>query len=260
MGSCCAVTALVIYEEVMRRIHLLEDSVINKIAAGEVVERPASVVKELVENALDAGATEIRVELEDGGRRRITVVDNGPGMSRDDAALAVVRHATSKIASVDDLVVATSMGFRGEALASISSVSDFTLLTRERNAKISTRVVIKGGSPPAVALEAGGTAGTSVSVEGLFANVPARLKFLKTAGTEYGACLELVQAMALARPAIGFTVIHNGKETLRALATDDAVAGVNKREEQFRFFFFFFFFFFFVFLFFLCVLGQRIAN
>ena len=202
----------------MRTIHLLEDTVINKIAAGEVVERPASVVKELVENALDAGATEIRVELEDGGRRRISVIDDGPGMRPEDAALAVVRHATSKIATMDDLVTAMSMGFRGEALASIASVSKFSLITREKNAKSGTRILITGGDSPKVSTEASGASGTTVSVEDLFANVPARQKFLKSATTEYSACFELVQAMSLARPSIGFTVLHNGKETLRAIS------------------------------------------
>lgn len=221
-------TALVIYEEVMRKIHLLEDSVINKIAAGEVVERPASVVKELVENALDAGAGEIRVELEDGGRRRITVVDNGPGMRPEEVALAVTRHATSKITSVDDLVSASTMGFRGEALASISSVSDFTLLTREPHGTSATRLVIRGGSAPVITTEAGGVSGTSVHVERLFNNVPARLKFLRTAAAEYAACLELMQAIALARPEVGFTLLHNSKETLRAIpetGTQDEAPG-----------------------------------
>lgn len=201
----------------MGRIHVLDDSVINKIAAGEVVERPASVVKELVENALDAGATRIDVVLELGGTRSLVVTDDGLGMSPEDAALAVIRHATSKIKYADDLFNISSMGFRGEALASIAAVSRFSLATRPRGAEMGTKVAIHGGEAQPIQVWNGPT-GTSIAVENLFYNLPVRAKFLKAPATEYGHSLELIQAFALAHPGVAFTVTHNGREQFRVPA------------------------------------------
>jgi len=160
------------------RVRLLPSALVDQIAAGEVVERPASVVKELVENAIDAGATEVRVETEQGGVALIVVSDDGHGMSRDDAQLAVARHATSKITVLEDLRAISTLGFRGEALPSIASVSRFTLRTRlhEEIEGIELRIEAGGGADVRVA---GGSAGTTVRVDDLFYNVPARRKFLK---------------------------------------------------------------------------------
>jgi len=198
-------------------VKILADNVVNRIAAGEVVERPASVVKELVENALDAQPSDLRVELEAGGKRLIRVVDDGIGMSRQDAMMCVERHATSKIRSDEDLLRVTTMGFRGEALPSIASVSRFQLVTRRREDDEGTRVVLEGGK--LVAVEACGCApGTEVTVRSLFMNVPARRSFMRTTQTEYGHCVEAVTRVAMVRPDIDFSLIHNGRETLRAPA------------------------------------------
>ncbi len=198
----------------MGKIHLLEDHVINKIAAGEVVERPASVVKELVENAIDAGATQIDLSLEMGGLRSIAVTDNGGGMSAEDAALALRRHATSKIRDADQLFSISSMGFRGEALASIAAVSQFSLATREIGQKSGTKITVAGDDSP-ITLPWSGPEGTTVVVETLFFNVPVRAKFLKSPATEFSHILELMQAFALCRPTVGFSVRNNGRDHLR---------------------------------------------
>ncbi|MEN9834858.1 MAG: hypothetical protein RL011_1051, partial [Pseudomonadota bacterium] len=198
----------------MGKIHLLEDHVINKIAAGEVVERPASVVKELVENAIDAGATQIDLSLEMGGLRSIAVTDNGGGMSAEDAALALRRHATSKIRDADQLFSISSMGFRGEALASIAAVSQFSLATREIGQKSGTKITVAGDDSP-ITLPWSGPEGTTVVVENLFFNVPVRAKFLKSPATEFSHILELMQAFALCRPTVGFSVRNNGRDHLR---------------------------------------------
>ena len=201
----------------MGRIQLLDDQIINKIAAGEVVERPASVVKELLENSLDAGATRITVELVEGGRKRIVISDNGCGMDRDDAILALQRHATSKIQRDEDLFNLHTMGFRGEALASIAAVSKLTLMTCEQGKDTGVRVVCEGGTTPDISpWQSSG--GTTIMVEDLFYNVPVRGKFLKAASTEYGNVLELMQALALAWPHVDLTLVHNGREQLRATA------------------------------------------
>ncbi len=209
----------------MGRIHLLEDDVINKIAAGEVVERPASVVKELVENALDAGATEIEISLELGGIRSIVVTDNGTGMSAEDALLSMRRHATSKIQAADDLFKIATMGFRGEAIASIAAVSRFSLATCT-----GTEAAGQGGIkllgpttelPEPSPLPWNGPRGTTIAVENLFYNMPVRAKFLKAPATEFSHCLELVHAFALAHPHVGFTVRHNGREQLRIAAVPE---------------------------------------
>src|SRR4051794_6581946 len=171
----------------MTRIRLLPEQVANQIAAGEVVERPASVVKELVENSLDAGAATVTVEIQAGGRSLIRVSDDGIGMSRDDALLCLERHATSKIQKAEDLAAVHTMGFRGEAIPSIASVSRMTLTTRERESAdaAATQVVINGGKLVDVKA-AGSPPGTSVEVRQLFFNLPARRKFLRTEETEFG--------------------------------------------------------------------------
>src|ERR1700758_3647766 len=163
----------------MGRIHILTDQVANQIAAGEVVDRPASVVKELLENALDAGATRIRVEVEAGGRKLIRITDNGVGMVRDDALLAFERHATSKIRSSDDLLSIATLGFRGEALPSIASIARVELETRAAEEASGTRMEVAGGKL-LLCEEAGAPAGTTLTVRDLFFNTPARRKFLKS--------------------------------------------------------------------------------
>lgn len=194
-------------------VRVLPDDVANKIAAGEVVERPASVVKELVENALDAGATRIVVRVVAAGRRLIEVTDNGHGMSEQNALLAVERHATSKIRKAGDLEAVATMGFRGEALASIASVSRFELVTRRARDASGTRLRIDGGILRDVE-QAGAPVGTRVSVNRLYFNTPVRAKFLKGITTELGHCIDAVQRHALAREGVGFQFYHNDKPLL----------------------------------------------
>src|SRR4051812_21137676 len=184
----------------MGRIHVLSDTVANKIAAGEVVERPASVVKELLENALDAGAREIRLDAEAGGRRLIRLADNGCGMMRDDALLAFERHATSKLSDVKDLLSIATLGFRGEALPSIASVSRLLLETRSQEETTGTRIEIAGGKMLRCE-EAALGGGTCITVRDLFYNVPARKKFLRTEQTELAHIASLVTHYSLAHPA-----------------------------------------------------------
>jgi DNA mismatch repair protein MutL len=198
------------------RIHLLPDHLVSQIAAGEVVERPASVVKELVENSLDAGAGIVEVQLEGGGKARISVADDGVGMGRDDALLAFDRHATSKIGSFDDLERVATLGFRGEALATIAAVARVELTTAEQPGE-GHRVAIEGGRVR-VAEPFARPRGTTIDVRSLFFNVPARRKFLKAPQTELRRCLEVVQGYALARPDVQFQVLHEGRELLDALA------------------------------------------
>jgi len=193
----------------MSRIRILPEILSNKIAAGEVVERPASVVKELVENSLDAGSTRIVVEVEKGGRSLIRISDNGSGMSRDDALLSIERYATSKLYSDSDLFAIDTLGFRGEALPSIASVSKLTLVTREETAESGTEIVLEGGKLLKV-LETGSPCGTQVTVRHLFFNTPARQKFLKTIPTEMGHISDVISNMALGWPKIHFKLIHNG--------------------------------------------------
>src|SRR3954463_9226428 len=183
----------------MGRIRVLSDNVANKIAAGEVVERPSSVVKELLENSLDAGATRIRLEVEGGGRKLISITDNGCGMGQDDAMLAFERHATSKIKDVDDLLHIATLGFRGEALPSIASVSRLTLESRAAEEQIGTLVEVAGGKMLRVEDE-GLPVGTSIAVRDLFFNTPARKKFLKAESTELSHIASLVTHYALAHP------------------------------------------------------------
>lgn len=196
----------------MNRIRLLPEPVANQIAAGEVIERPASVVKELVENALDAEARRITVEVQAGGRSLIRVTDDGVGMSRDDALLCLERHATSKIQRAEDLAAITTMGFRGEALPSIASVSRFTLITRERDGDRieATQVTVAAGKILDVRA-ASGPPGTCVEVRQLFYNLPARRKFLRSAETERAHIQHYLLLAALAFPEVGFTFIHDGR-------------------------------------------------
>src|SRR5437773_6343390 len=181
----------------MGRIHVLPEHVANKIGAGEVVERPASVVKELLENSLDAGATDLRVEVESGGRRLIRIVDNGCGMLRDDALLAFERHATSKLRDVKDLLSIATLGFRGEALPSIASVSRLLLETRAMEEPTGTRIEIAGGKM-LVCEETALGGGTAITVRDLFFNVPARKKFLRSEPTELAHIAALVTHYSLA--------------------------------------------------------------
>jgi len=187
----------------MPKVQLLDERTANQIAAGEVVERPASVVKELVENSLDAGASRITVEVEGGGRQRITVVDDGCGMAPDDALLALQRHATSKIRRAEDLLQVATLGFRGEALPSIASVSRFELTTREHGAEAGTRIAVDGGHLTANE-PCGCPEGTRVTVEELFFHTPARLKYLKTSATELAQIGDVLARLALANPHVAF--------------------------------------------------------
>ena len=198
----------------MSSIQRLSDDVINKIAAGEVVERPASVVKELCENAIDAQASQIHVTLQSGGTEGISINDNGKGISSDQALLAFERHATSKLQCADDLFAIASMGFRGEALASIAAVSKLQMTTRIADADSGTRVVIEGGALKANERWAGAQ-GTTIAVNELFYNVPARRAFLKSPTTELSHVVEMLQMLSLAHPEISFEVENNGKARWR---------------------------------------------
>ena len=195
----------------MPRIHLLPSDLVNQIAAGEVVERPASVVKELVENAIDAGATVIDVLLENGGKKLIEVRDNGSGMSHDDALLALERHATSKIAGFDDLAQVRTLGFRGEALPSIASVSRFTLTTCDGTADAAIEIECDPLTGSRTSRPAARDRGTTISVRELFENVPARRKFLKSADAEFRSIVSIVSSYALPLPSRAFRVEHNGR-------------------------------------------------
>ena len=196
-------------------IRVLSEDTANKIAAGEVIERPASVVKELVENALDARATEIRIELADGGKRLIRVTDNGVGMCREDAVLALKRHATSKISSAEDLFAIRTLGFRGEALPSIASVSRMEIVTKREGDDFGALAVCAGGEILEVS-ETGAPVGTSISVSELFQNVPARQKFLKTAQTELGHIVELVNRFVISHCEADITLFHNDRQILKS--------------------------------------------
>jgi DNA mismatch repair protein MutL len=202
------------------KIRVLADHVANQIAAGEVVERPASVAKELVENSIDAGATRITIEIEAGGRRLLKVSDDGEGMVRDDAILAFERHATSKIRETNDLAAIGTLGFRGEALASIASVAKVELTTCVEDANAATRVTIEGGRMRDVK-DAAHPRGTTLIVRDLFFNVPARRKFLRSEATETYHLTNLVTHYALAHPEIAFTFVNNGREVVRAAPAKD---------------------------------------
>jgi DNA mismatch repair protein MutL len=219
-------------EHVPSVVNLLDENTANRIAAGEVIERPSSVVKELVENSLDAGATRIEVELEEGGKRRILVRDNGSGMGREDAVLSLQRHATSKIQSADDLFSIHTLGFRGEALPSIASVSDFHLITKRPSDDIASEIIARGGDLIAVQ-DNGALDGTTITVENLFFNTPARLKFLKATQTELNQAVDLIHRLMLAYHNISFRLVHDGYEMISYPGASDprhAVAAVWGRD------------------------------
>jgi DNA mismatch repair protein MutL len=213
----------------MSKIRVLSDHVANQIAAGEVVERPASVAKELVENSIDAGALRVEVDVEAGGRRLLRVSDDGSGMTRDDAVLAFERHATSKITTAEDLSRVSTLGFRGEALASIASVARVELITQEEGETEGTRVLIEGGRMRDVA-PAARPRGTTIAVRDLFFNIPARRKFLRSEATESFHLTNLVTHYALAHPEISFALTNNGREVLRASVAE------NLRERAYQIF------------------------
>lgn len=202
------------------KVQILDANTANQIAAGEVVEKPASVVKELVENALDAGADNIEVTVYAGGTEYIRVADNGSGMTEENAKLAVLRHATSKITAADDLLFLNTLGFRGEALPSIASVSNFTLITRPEENDFAVSIHIDGGENMECS-STGGNTGTTVIVENLFFNVPARRKFLKTVATEGRYISELLTKLALSRPEVRFKLSNNDKDVLDTPGNDD---------------------------------------
>jgi DNA mismatch repair protein MutL len=204
----------------MGKIHLLTDEVASQVAAGEVVERPASVVKELVENSIDAGARRIRVEFDRGGTQLIRVQDDGSGMDREDALLSLERHATSKIRTAADLADVGTMGFRGEAVPSIASVSRFRLVTRAAEAPAGTEIQIAGGKIESVS-DSGGPPGTSVEVRSLFFNLPARKKFLRGEETEAAHILHQMQSLAIAHPDVAMTLLRDGRVVWQAAATKD---------------------------------------
>ena len=205
--------------EEISKIQVLDDNTINKIAAGEVVERPSAIIREVVENAIDAGANDIRIDLELGGTKLIKIQDNGCGMNRAEAQLALQRHATSKIRSDSDLFNINTLGFRGEAIPSIASVSQFELLTRPHDTPAGTKVTVHGGKLVSVDT-AGCPAGTTITARNLFFNVPARQKFLRAHNTEYSHCLEAVVREMLIRPHIDIEVRHNRVSVLRSPKTD----------------------------------------
>ena len=217
-------------------IRILPPNLVSQIAAGEVVERPASVVKELIENAIDAGATDLTVETRDGGRSFLRISDNGSGIPASEVELAFSRHATSKLATADDLSHITTLGFRGEALASIASVARVTCMTRAREESVGTRLIIDG--PQVERTPIGAPAGTVITVENLFYTVPARLKFLKSDTTERRQIDLLISRYALAYPAIRFNLIHNGRTSFQTTGSGSlhdvliAVYGVEAAEQM----------------------------
>ena len=197
----------------MATIHVLDETTINKIAAGEVVERPASVIKELIENSIDASATNIEIEIGDGGVAYMRITDNGIGMTEEDARLAILRHATSKIQQVEDLFDIASLGFRGEALASIASVSHFSLITRKADSDLGTRITVDGGTFTDC-IPYGAAPGTTIEIRDLFCNTPARRKFLKTERTEASKIQDIVGKLALSNPHISFKLIVDDRVSI----------------------------------------------
>ena len=198
----------------MQHIQVLDQVTIDKIAAGEVIERPASIVKELVENAIDAGATHVTIEIEEGGISLIRITDDGSGIMKEDIRNAFLRHSTSKIRNVEDLLHITSLGFRGEALSSIAAVTKVEVITKTKEAILGTRYVIEGGQERSLD-EAGSSDGTTFIIRQLFYNVPARRKFLKTAMTEAGHVQDLLIRLALSHPEVAFRFLNNNQEKLR---------------------------------------------
>ena len=192
------------------KIVVMPEDLSNRIAAGEVIERPASIVKELVENSLDAGATDILIELEGGGKQSVKIVDNGRGIDRDDVKLAFERHATSKIYTFEDIHNITSFGFRGEAIASIASISRIEILTRKNESLSGTRAVVRGGKVEEI-IDAGCPVGTSVFVSDIFYSTPARMKFMKRDSTEQTHCVDAIMRLALSNPEVKMRVVAKGK-------------------------------------------------
>src|SRR5690349_13688542 len=213
----------------MSKIRVLPDSLANKIAAGEVVERPASIVKELIENSIDAGARKVDVAVESGGRRLIRISDDGEGMSRGDAILAFERHATSKLKTSDDLEAITTLGFRGEALASIASVAKVRLRTQTADDMVGTEIEISGGRMLHVR-DCAFSRGAEFEIRDLFFNVPARRKFLKSEATESYHIANLVTHYALANPQLAFTLVNNNRESIRV------TPAANLRERAYQLF------------------------
>lgn len=201
-------------------IHVLDEKTANKIAAGEVVERPASVIKELTENALDAGATTVEIEIADGGSSYMRVSDNGSGMSEEDAKKSIIRHGTSKISSIEDIFSITSLGFRGEAVPSIAAVSELVMTTRMNDTDLAFRMVLSGGSVKEEE-HTGASVGTTMEVRNLFFNTPARKKFMKSERTESSKISDIITKLALTRPDVSFTFINNGRTVLQTGGTGD---------------------------------------
>ncbi len=203
----------------MQKIHILDEATINKIAAGEVIERPASVVKELIENSIDAEASDIRIEVIQGGKKLIRITDNGCGMSKEDAALSFVKHSTSKISRSEDIENVMTMGFRGEALSSITAVAKVEIITKTKDDLAGTKVTVHGGKLESIS-ETGAADGTTITVEELFYNTPARKKYLKSDTTELAHITDIVTKNALGHNDISFTLLHNGNEILRSPASE----------------------------------------
>lgn len=201
-------------------IHVLDEKTANKIAAGEVVERPSSVIKELTENALDAGATTVEIEIADGGSSYMRVSDNGSGMSEEDAKKSIIRHGTSKISSIEDVFSITSLGFRGEAVPSIAAVSELVMTTRMNDTDLAFRMVLSGGSVKEEE-HTGASVGTTMEVRNLFFNTPARKKFMKSERTESSKISDIITKLALTRPDVAFTFINNGRTVLQTGGTGD---------------------------------------
>lgn len=201
-------------------IHVLDEKTANKIAAGEVVERPSSVIKELTENALDAGATTVEIEIADGGSSYMRVSDNGSGMSEEDAKKSIIRHGTSKISSIEDIFSITSLGFRGEAVPSIAAVSELVMTTRMNDTDLAFRMVLSGGSVKEEE-HTGASVGTTMEVRNLFFNTPARKKFMKSERTESSKISDIITKLALTRPDVAFTFINNGRTVLQTGGTGD---------------------------------------
>ncbi|CAG0956769.1 DNA mismatch repair protein MutL [Methanosarcinales archaeon] len=203
----------------MGKIQILDEASINKIAAGEVIERPASVVKELVENSIDAGANTIRIEVTKSGKGSIRITDNGCGMSKDDAALSYVKHATSKIRKIEDIETVSTMGFRGEALSSISAIANVEIITKTKDELSGTKVIIQGGNLISIA-ETGAPDGTTIIVNDLFYNTPVRKKYLKSDAVELTHIIDIVSRIAPGHNNISFSLFNNGKELLRSSAAE----------------------------------------